>query len=91
MAPRKKHISRENPLDSEVTNVVTGVVIAMVRLPTLPPWVYKESSIDDAMVVSFSGGTIVFDGFSMVLPHQDPHYPLSRKSFFLKAIGGNEG
>ena len=46
VAPRKKHISRENPLASEVTNVVTGVVIAMVRLPTLPPWVYKESSID---------------------------------------------
>ena len=47
---------------------------------------------NDAMVIFlFSGGTIVFDGFSMVLPHQDPHYPLSRKSFFLKAIGGNEG
>ena len=46
VAPRKKHISRENPLASEATNVVTGVVIAMVRLPTLPPWVYKESSID---------------------------------------------
>ena len=46
MAPRKKHISRENPLASEATNVVTGVVIAMVRLPTLPPWLLKESSID---------------------------------------------
>ena len=46
VAPRKKHISRENPLDSEVTKVVTGVVIAIVRLPTLPPWVYKESCID---------------------------------------------
>ena len=46
MEPRKKHISRVNSDWEVVTRVVTGVVIAMVRLPTLPPWVYKESSID---------------------------------------------
>ena len=81
VAPRKKHISRENLPPSEVTNVVTGVVIAMVRLPTLPPWVYKESSIDWSEIFRrcgcsiFSGGTIMFDGLTMVLPHQDPTTP----------------
>ena len=48
--PRKKHISRLNMLPSDVTRVVTGVVIAMVRFPALPPWMYVNSGQNSLLV-----------------------------------------
>ena len=48
--PRKKHISRVNPLPSAVTRVVTGVVIGMVRLPALAPWMNWKSGQNSLLV-----------------------------------------
>ena len=51
MLPRKKHISRVNPAPpTDVTRVVTGVVIGMVRFPALPPWMYWKRGQNSLLV-----------------------------------------